>query len=76
MASCLSIYVLLAFKLKPAPLLACMSVQSRKDAFVKSLVGFVQQAKFKRVLLLAGMDAGLFQDYDKCVHLNLDNHSI
>jgi len=39
--------------------------QSRKNDLVEALVAFIQAASFKRVLIVAGMDAGLMQHYDK-----------
>ena len=40
---------------------ADLFLQSRKDDFVRALAAFIKEAKFKRVLLLAGTDAGLQQ---------------
>ena len=33
--------------------------QSRKDDFVSALAAFIRAARFKRVLVLAGTDAGI-----------------
>lgn len=43
------------------------SFKSQKDDFVKALVTFIKKERFSRVLLVAGVDAGMrqAQDFDK-----------
>lgn len=39
--------------------------KSRKDAFVASLIAFVQQAHFSGILVMAGTDPSIHRDFDK-----------
>lgn len=47
--------------------MATATLQSQKDDFIKALVSFVKEEGFTRVLLVAGVDAGMrqAQDFDK-----------
>ncbi|KAL7005843.1 hypothetical protein EMMF5_004579 [Cystobasidiomycetes sp. EMM_F5] len=39
-------------------------IKSRKDAFVASLIAFVQQAHFSGILVMAGTDPSIHRDFD------------